>query len=72
MKSIKRVLAALFGAVLLGILVPIASFLMFDGLGGIALLAGLGAVIGAILGALFPRVFGFVFGIFFDEFRGQS
>ena len=71
MKNVKRVLAALFGAILFSIIVPVACFLVFDqlpldGLKGIALLAGAGAIVGAILGTLFPRVFGFIFEVFFD------
>ena len=71
MEIIKRFLAALFGAVSFGIMVPIAYFILFDqlpleGLKGVALLVGVGVIAGAILGALFPRVFGFVFEIFFD------
>ena len=71
MKKAKRVLAALFGAVLFSIIVPIAYFFAFDqlpldDLKGIALLVGVGVIIGAILGALFPRVFGFVFEVLFD------
>lgn len=71
MKNLKRVLAALFGAVLFAVIVPVAYFFTFDqmpldGFQGIALLIGVGAVLGAILGALFPRVFGFIFDVFFD------
>ena len=71
MRNLKRVLAALFGAILFAIIVPLAYFLTFKqlplpGLTGIALLAGIGVVVGAILGALFPRVFGLVFELFFD------
>ncbi len=71
MKTAKRVLAALFGAVLFSVVVPVAYFFVFDelpldGLKGIALLAGAGAMVGAILGTLFPRVFGFIFEVFFD------
>jgi hypothetical protein len=72
MKAVVRILSALFGAILFGIMVPIAWFVAFhqfplDGLIGVALLAGIGVVLGAILGALFPRVFGFVF----EAFLGQ-
>ena len=72
MKTVKRVLAAIFGAILFGIIVPIAYFFAFhrfpfDIFTGIALVAGAGAVLGAILGALFPRVFGFVFESFLDQ-----
>lgn len=71
MKNFKRILAAIFGAVLFGIVVPLAYFLLFDrfpieGIKGVALLIGAGVTAGAILGALFPRVFGFVFETFFD------
>lgn len=60
----KRVLASLFGALLLGVLVPLCYALLISApgnLSGYAWLAGIGAVIGAVLGALFPKVFGFVF-----------
>jgi len=71
MKNVKRILAALFGAVLFSVVVPVVCFLVFDqppldGLKGIALLAGAGAIVGAILGTLFPRLFGFIFEVFFD------
>ena len=71
MKTAKRALAALFGAILFSIIVPITYFLVFeqfpiDFFKGIALLAGVGAMVGAILGVLFPRVFGFIFEVFFD------
>jgi hypothetical protein len=72
MKTVKRVFAAIFGAILFGIIVPIGYFLAFhqfpfDSLTGIALVAGIGAVLGAILGVIFPRVFGFIF----ESFLGQ-
>ncbi len=68
---IKRTLAAIFGAVLFGVIVPIVYFVALrsfplEGVKGIALLAGSGALLGAVLGALFPKVFGFVFEIFMD------
>lgn len=68
---IRRTLAALFGAILCSILVPIGYCIAFDefpfdGLKGIAVLVGAGAVAGAVLGALFPRVFGFIFETFLD------
>ena len=65
----KRILAALFGAVLFGILSPLAYVLLVGGdmkLMGLVGLAVLGVVVGAILGALLPRVFGFVFELFLD------
>lgn len=71
MKKLYRFLAALFGAVLFGIIVPIAYLFAFDqlpldGFKGILLLIGVGLIFGAILGALFPRVFGFVFEAFIE------
>ena len=68
---IKRILAAIFGAVLFCVIVPSAYFFAFnnfplEGFMGIAVLAGGGAVLGAIFGALFPRVFEFVFEMFMD------
>lgn len=65
----KRILAALFGAVLFGLLAPLAYVLLGGGdmnLMGLVWLAVLGLVVGAVLGALFPRVFGFVFELFMD------
>jgi len=67
----KRILAASFGALLFCVIVPIAYFVAFEGfplngLTGIAVLAGGGAVLGAIVGALFPRFFGFVFDVMVD------
>ena len=70
---VSRLLAALFGAVLFAIIVPVSYWLIFDGmptesfLTGIAILAGSGLVIGAVLGVLFPRFFGFIFESFVDE-----
>ena len=61
---INRVLAAIFGAVLFGIIAPLAYVLLIRGPGslmGFVWVAALGVVVGAILGALFPRVFGLVF-----------
>jgi hypothetical protein len=57
------------GAILFSIILPIVYHLAFEqfpleGLRGIALLAGIGAVVGAILGTLFPRVFGLVLELF--------
>jgi len=65
MKNVKRFLLAIFGAFIFPIVVPIAYFFAFDklpsdGCRGVALLAGVGAILGAFLGALFSRVFGFV------------
>jgi hypothetical protein len=66
----RRVLAACFGALLFGVLVPVA-YALFAGWpeGGfttLILLAAVGVVVGASLGALFPKVFGFVFEVFMD------
>ena len=68
---IKRFLAAIFGAVLFVIIVPIGYSLTFDqfpidGFKGIILVAGGGMALGAVLGAMFPRVFGYVFEMFLD------
>ncbi len=69
---IKRILAAIFGAVLFAILVPGGWYLAFDGvpfdnpIKGILVLVGSGLAIGALLGALFPKVFGFIFEMFLD------
>jgi len=65
----KRILAALFGAVLFGLLAPLAYVLLVGAdmnLMSLVRLAVLGVVVGAVLGALFPRVFGFVFELFMD------
>ena len=70
---VSRLLAALFGAVLFAIIVPVSYWLIFDGmptesfLTGIATLIVAGLVIGAVLGVLFPRFFGFIFESFVDE-----
>ena len=69
---IKRILAALFGAVVFSILIPLAWFLVFtsfpfEGVTGIAALVGAGGFIGVFLGCLFPKVFGFVFEAFFED-----
>ena len=59
-----RFLAALFGALLLGVGVPVTALLMRsypEGLSGWVWLTVGGVVLGALLGALFPKVFGFVF-----------
>ncbi|MCD8533991.1 MAG: hypothetical protein LR011_04035 [Verrucomicrobia bacterium] len=71
MNKIKRVLAALFGAILFGIIVPVIYLVAFDkppldGLNGILLLIGSGVAIGAIVGALFPRIFEFFIDVLFD------
>ncbi len=68
---IKRILAAVFGALLFGILMPIAYPFVFDGFPlegfkGILAVAGGGVALGALLGALFPKVFGFVFELFLE------
>ena len=64
-----RFLAAMFGAVLFGVLVPILYVLLVavpQSIMGFVWLAVAGVVVGAALGALLPRVFGFVFEIFMD------
>lgn len=67
---IHRVLAAGFGAVLFGILVPLVYTLCIgwpdSGFSKILLLAAAGLAVGAGLGALFPKVFGFVFEVFME------
>lgn len=73
MKFAKRLLAAIFGAILFAILVPIGWILAFSGLpslgnlNGLIVLIGSGLAVGALLGALFPKVFGFIFEMFFDN-----
>lgn len=68
---LRRVLAALFGAVVFGILVPIVYLLYLDppadGFTGLLILVGGGALLGALLGIIFPRVFGFIFEVIFDS-----
>jgi hypothetical protein len=71
MSKVLRILAAGFGAVLFGIIVPVVYLLVFEGvpfgsLNGFLLLVGAGLAVGACLGALFPRVFGFIFEMFMD------
>lgn len=64
-----RILAAMFGAVLFGVLAPIFYVLLVavpQSIMGFVWLAVAGVVVGAALGALLPRVFGFVFEIFMD------
>lgn len=64
-----RFLAAMFGAVLFGVLAPILYVLLVavpQSIMGFVWLAVAGVVVGAALGALLPRVFGFVFEIFMD------
>ena len=66
---LKRVLAAAFGALLFGVLVPLVCALTMDGpdeLMGFVWLAVAGVVVGAALGWMLPRVFGFVFEVFFE------
>jgi hypothetical protein len=68
---IKRILAAVFGAVVFGVLVPLGYWLVAEtvplgNLTGVLLLIGIGLLAGAVLGALFPKVFGFVFEAFMD------
>lgn len=65
----KRVLAAGFGAVLIGIATPLLYVLLAGvpaSLMGFVWLAASGVAAGAVLGALFPRVFGFVFEAFLE------
>ena len=67
----KKILAAIFGALLFAIITPIGYYLAFEsmpleGFNGVLLLVGVGALIGAILGACFPKVFGFIFECFMD------
>ncbi len=67
MQILKRILAAIFGGVLFGILVPIAYSIFLDvpeSPAGLIGIFSLGAFSGLILGFLFPRVFGFIFEIF--------
>ena len=64
-----RILPAMFGAVLFGVLAPILYVLLVavpQSIMGFVWLAVSGVVVGAALGALLPRVFGFVFEIFMD------
>lgn len=65
-----RVLAALFGALIFGLLVPILwpmwFAVPFGNFTGVMILAGSGVILGAILGILFPKVFGFIFEALFD------
>ncbi len=66
---IKRILAAMIGAVLFGILAPLTYILLLgvpQSLMNFVWLAVAGVVVGAVLGALLPRVFGFVFELLFD------
>jgi hypothetical protein len=67
---ILRVLAALFGALIFGLAVPILWPLWFavpfGNFTGVVVLAATGVIIGAILGVMFPRVFGFIFEVIFD------
>ena len=65
---IRKFVAAIFGAVVFGILSPLGYFLAFDGfpIEGITGVAGVGALVGAILGWLFPRFFTFVFEVFLE------
>ena len=66
---LKRILAAIFGGILFGILVPIGYSIFLDvpeSPAGLIGIFSLGAFSGLILGFLFPRVFGFIFEIFLD------
>ena len=63
---IKRALAALFGAIIFMVIVPVGYYLAFEkvplgSFQGIILLVAIGFAVGALLGALLPRLFGFVF-----------
>ena len=66
---IKRFLAGIFGAILVGVLAPLLGAFLFDWpstIGGFIWLAIFAAAAGAIFGACFPRIFGFVFEVIFD------
>jgi hypothetical protein len=66
---IDRLLAAILGGMLFGVLLPICSAVLIgmpDTLMGFVWLAVTGIFVGGILGASFTRVFGFVFEIFLD------
>lgn len=68
--KLKRILAALFGAFLFALLVPLVGALQgwvpFDGLAGLLSLIVVGAVSGALAGYRWPTVFGFVFELFLE------
>ena len=66
---IKRIAAGAFGAVVLGISVPVLYILLIGvpaSLLGIVWIALIGVATGAVLGALFPKFFGFVFETMMD------
>ena len=68
---IRRTFSILFGALIFGIIAPVAILLLFDafpfeGFKGIAVVSAAGAVFGMVMGALFPSVFGFIFEMFLD------
>jgi hypothetical protein len=67
-----RIFAAIFGAVLFGILVPLAwpsifGGYPFDSVNGILATIIGGVAFGALLGALFPKPFVFVLELFLDN-----
>ena len=66
---LKRVLAAAFGAFVIGILAPVLYLVLVGvpgSMGAFIWIALIGVVTGAILGSLYPRFFGFIFEIFLD------
>lgn len=70
---IRRVLAAIFGATLFGIALPIGYGLTygnfpFEGSTGIAVVAGVGVILGGFLGLLFPRIFGWIVEFILEAF----
>jgi len=75
MKTVGRLAASIFGAILIGILYPIAHLLIFgwtvSGLGTLLLWLLPGPIIGAALGALFPGVFGFLAEVVLGIFAGD-
>lgn len=65
----RRILAALFGAILFTLLAPILLILLSGVPGNLMVVvwvAAAGLIVGAVLGASFPRVFGFIFELFTD------
>lgn len=69
MATLKRVLAGVFGGVLLAIGGTVAYILLIGVPGSLMALLSIAAVafvIGAILGSLFPKFFGLVFDAFMD------
>ncbi len=65
-----RTLSALFAALLIGFVIPIASMFLwgvrFGGPAGFWAVAAAGGLFGAFLGWRFPKVFGFIFEVFID------